>query len=85
MLGQLLDLDVVLDSLLSDYLYVIMKKVTALTGQLSKPMHGNQEEVGNQEIRFQNVAHYPGFKNVNSELLTGNFRPIFEKYFSVVL
>ena len=37
-LGQLLDLDVVLDSLLSDYLYVIMKKVAALTGQLSKPM-----------------------------------------------
>ena len=43
--------------------------------------HGNQEEVGNQEIRFWNVALYPCSKSVNS----GNFRPIFEKYFSVVL
>ena len=37
-LGQLLDLVVVLDSLLSDYLDVIMKKVAALTRQLSKAM-----------------------------------------------
>ena len=38
MLGQLLDLDVVLESLLSDYLDVIRKKVAALTGQHSKHM-----------------------------------------------
>ena len=37
-----MDLDVILDSLLSDYLDVIMKKVAALTRQLSKPMESKK-------------------------------------------